>query len=441
MGRIVNNPQNKKKDLPANFYRDICYGEYVLVLGEDVILKKEYGNGSAKKYINKKFDGWLEEDQDRIDDIENSSNSAITRRNYLREFLSTRSYDVNKISDSLVRLLKTRFFPLVLTTGFDGYVEELMKKIYGKDLVVMNFFENKGDLRKNNEFDTLSPTLYYVFGKAQASDDLTFAYKDDDYIDALCKWMGSDRPQGLIEYIKEKKILVIGGNNKDWYFRFFWRSLRKSLLERKDDVAISLNDEKSDLLRFLKRNNITNHTETAREFIEKLSDKLCNPDDALLKDIHEGRYRQFGGLFISYAHEDYPIVCRIHAFLVSLNIKVWFDNKNLIGGDDYDERIHDAISQCKIFMPILSSNTKGDWKTESRKNANEKRYFIKEWEEVLNNKNAKIIPVVLNGFNIKKDKSIFPPERFDRTIVDWAKEGESGIEKALRDKINDIYCS
>ena len=75
------------------------------------------------------------------------------------------------------------------------------------------------------------------------------------------------------------------------------------------------------------------------------------------------------------------------------------------------------------------------------KNANEKRYFIKEWEEVLNNKNAKIIPVVLNGFNIKKDKSIFPPERFDRTIVDWAKDGESGIEKALRDKINDIYCS
>lgn len=441
MGRIVNKPQNKKKELPANFYRDICYGEYVLVLGEDVILKEEYGNGSAKKYINDEFELWLKQNPAKKASIVGATNSGIMRRCYLREFLSTQwKYDVNEISDSLVRLLKTKFFPLVLTTGFDGYVEKLMRKIYGKDLVVMNFFENKGDLRKNNEFDTLPPTLYYVFGKAQASDELTFAYDDDDYIDALCKWMGSDRPQGLIEYIKKKKILVIGGNNKDWYFRFFWRSLRKSLLERKDDVAISLGGE-CDLLEFLDRNNINNHGGTARKFMKKLSNKLCNPDNALLKDIHEGRYRQFGGLFISYAHEDYPIVCRIHAFLVSLNIKVWFDNVNLQGGAAYDERIHNAISQCKIFMPILSSNTKGDWKTESRKNANEKRYFIKEWEEVLNNKNAKIIPVVLNGFNIKEDKSIFPPERFDRTIVDWAKEGESGIEKALRDKINDIYCS
>ena len=68
-------------------------------------------------------------------------------------------------------------------------------------------------MRKNNEFDTLSPTLYYVFGKAQASDDLTFAYKDDDYIDALCKWMGSDRPQGLIEYIKEGVVVLDWGSN------------------------------------------------------------------------------------------------------------------------------------------------------------------------------------------------------------------------------------
>lgn len=430
MGRIVNNPQNKKKELPDNFYRDICYGEYVLVLGEDVILKEKHGNGSAKKYIKDEFEKWLKQNPAKKASINGATNSGIMRRCYLREFLSTKwEYDVNEISDSLVRLLKTRFFPLVLTTGFDGYVEELMKEIYGEDLVVMNFFENKGDLRKNNEFDTLSPTLYYVFGKAQASDELTFAYDDDDYIDALCKWMGSDRPQGLIEYIKEKKILVIGGNNKDWYFRFFWRSLRKSLLERKDDVAISLNDEKSDLLEFLERNNITNHTETARDFIKNLSDKLCNLDQTLLNDIH---HSQLGGLFISYAHEDYPIVCQIYASLVSLNIKVWFDNVNLHGGAAYDKRIRDAISQCKIFMPILSRHTKGDWKTESNKNDNEKRYFIKEWEEVLNNKQAKIIPVVLKGFNITEDKGIFPSERFDRTIVDWANDGKRGIENALK---------
>ena len=420
MGRIVNNPQNKKKELPDNFYRDICYGEYVLVLGEDVILKKEYGNGSAKEYINQNLDEWLDENK-----MPKPTNEFIRKR-YLRELLSTGwNNKIDEISESLVKLLKTRFFPLVLTTGFDGYLEELMKNIYEEDLVVMDFYENKGDLKKNNEFGTLSPTLYYVFGKAQNSNDLKFAYTDDDSIEALCKWMGSDRPQGLIDYIKKKKILVIGGNNKDWYFRFFWWSLRQSSLERESDVAISLGGG-CDLLEFLDRNNINNHDGTAREFIDGLSKNLCK------FDCNDNRYRRLGGLFISYAHEDYPIVCQIYAFLMSLNMTVWFDNKNLRGGDDYDERIHNAISQCKIFMPILSRHTKGDWKTELRKNANEKRYFIKEWEEVLNNRNAKIIPVVLNGFNITEDKGIFPSERFDRTIVDWAKDGESGIEEALK---------
>lgn len=179
MGRIVNKPQNKKKELPANFYRDICYGEYVLVLGEDVILKEEYGNGSAKEYINQSLDEWLDENK-----MPKPTNEFIRKR-YIRELLSTGwNNKIDEISESLVKLLKTRFFPLVLTTGFDGYVEELMKNIYEEDLVVMDFYENKGDLKKNNEFGTLSPTLYYVFGKAQNSNDLKFAYTDDDYIEA-----------------------------------------------------------------------------------------------------------------------------------------------------------------------------------------------------------------------------------------------------------------
>lgn len=47
MGRVVNNNQRNTGFTNHNFLRDICLGQYVLVLGGDVILKSEYGGGNV----------------------------------------------------------------------------------------------------------------------------------------------------------------------------------------------------------------------------------------------------------------------------------------------------------------------------------------------------------------------------------------------------------
>lgn len=423
MGRVVNNNQRNTGFTNHNFLRDVCLGRYVLVLGGDVILKSEYGGGNVTEYIlNECRMGLSQSEQNDL------ARGQVNMKQLVRKMLCDEwSYDINEISTPLVKLLSTKCFPLVLTTSFDGYVEKLMRNIYGDELRVMNFFENKGELGKNKEYGTFAPTLYYVFGKAERN--LDFAFNEDDHMRILCKWMDNDKPQGLINYLRTKKILAIGGKYENWYFRFFWYSLRQSLQpeQREGDVAISLdNQEDKRLLNYLESINVNNHQGQARDFLEGLSRKLCNPDQTLYSTIHTALLQRLGGIFISYSYEDYPIVCQIYSLLVSYGIPVWFDNEKLEGGAQYETRINNAISQCTIFMPILSKQTKTDCESQKWR-----FYKDKEWNMVLNNKECTIMPVALYGFDIRKDNHLLP-FHFKVTIIDWSKDGETGLEKALK---------
>ena len=429
MGRTVNN--NKPTNLgfdDDNFLRDICLGRYVLVLGDDVILKPEYGSGVTTDYIVQECKNGLQPEE-RC----NLEKGVVDMKTLIRKMLREEwTYSLDEISDSLKKLIKTRCFPLVLTTTFDGYVESLMREVYGDSLNVVNFSDNKGAVKYKEEYNVLVPTLFYVFGKAEKN--LGFAFTEDDYMRILCKWMDTNsKPDKLIEYLRTKKILAIGGKYENWYFRFFWYSLRQSLDagQREGDISISLeNDKERRLLGFLERNEITNHQESSRDFLEKLSTALWNPEK-MLSSIHDANLRNLGGVFISYAHEDYPIACQIYGVLLSWRVPVWFDHVNLhdynCRESNYDKRIENAISHCTVFLPILSRQVK----TDLEQNAN--RYYSNtEWKIALNNKMCKVLPVALYGFNIRKDAQLLPQSLFEGTdIMDWAIDGENELKKAL----------
>lgn len=431
MGRIVNNNnQNFTNWGDDDFLRDICLGQYVLVLGDDVILKEAYGAGNSSVYIRQECVKELE--------AQNINASGLDLKPYVRRMLRTNwEYNTDEMSESLVKLIRTKFFPLVLTTTFDGYVEKLMREVYGDSLNVVNFSENKGAIQYNKEYNVLVPTLFYVFGKAEKNCD--FALSEDDYMTLLCKWMDkSTRPNELIEYLRTKKILAIGGKYENWYFRFFWYSLRQSLVagQRKGDIAISLeNDNECRLSDFLLRNEIENHEDhdsdnwSPRIFLDSLSRQLSDTTDETLKAIHAAR--QLGGVFILYAHEDYPIVCQIYGVLCSLEIPVWFDNKKLNNyaiPNDYDVRIENAISSCKVFLPILSRQVKDDLVQN-----NDRYYKDIEWNKALNNKECSIMPLALFGFDKRRDVNLLPNNIFGgKNIIDWAIDGEGGLVKALK---------
>lgn len=75
-------------------------------------------------------------------------------------------------------------------------------------------------------------------------------------------------------------------------------------------------------------------------------------------------------VFLSYASQDAEAAKRICDALRAAGIEVWFDQSELRGGDVWDRQIRQQIHDCRLFMPIVSTNTE----------AREEGYFRREWK-------------------------------------------------------------
>ncbi len=139
-------------------------------------------------------------------------------------------------SHLLMKLLKTRLFPFVITTSFSPVTEEAMREAWGGEQVRVLQYRNdsKRDLTVgigdiSCEAEMLQPTVYYMFGKCSAEPH-RFVVSDLDMMDFCKSWLagGNKVPRMLTEVLKKKYLLVLGNNYSDWLFRFVWYSLRNT---------------------------------------------------------------------------------------------------------------------------------------------------------------------------------------------------------------------
>ena len=75
-------------------------------------------------------------------------------------------------------------------------------------------------------------------------------------------------------------------------------------------------------------------------------------------------------VFLSYASQDAEAARRIAEALRGFGVKVWFDQNELRGGDQWDNNIRRQIKECSLFIPVISATT------QSRDEA----YFRLEWK-------------------------------------------------------------
>lgn len=437
---VTDNRANKGTPGFNNTVDEICRGQYVLVLGSDIMLDKNYNTeadgNSTKFFLNKvieqkksegvSFPTKAETFPDLI--LDNALNSTEVRR-WLFDQIATTEFDLEDITPDLIRLLSTKCFRVVLTTVFDPSVEKLMDEIWGKGKYrIMSIFNNRDknfdfertELLGDEYFDT-PPTLYYVFGKADPNEpELKFVLDDNDTIDCISRWLGNEVPAKLLSYIDSKKLLVLGCNLKDWCFRFFWYAMRhKSTANlNKGDIAVLLHPEKSEqdknLYNYLHRTIKVRLQTDSREYIRRLSDALEENTIASAAQINS----KTGGIFISYATEDYTIAWNIFTRLREAGFNVWLDNRKLDVSDKYDERIQKAIDQCKIFIPLLSSTVAHDL------SINKDRYYRHEWE-LATGENSEInyFPITTSNYDYRQDYHQRIPDKIRKvTVFDWTKE-------------------
>ncbi len=102
---------------------------------------------------------------------------------------------------------------------------------------------------------------------------------------------------------------------------------------------------------------------------------------------------ELNAVFLSYASEDSDAAGRVAEALRAAGNAVWFDKSELRGGDRWDQLIRQRIRECRLFVPIISSNT------ESRPEG----YFRREWKEAvertrdMSERLAFIFPVVIDA--------------------------------------------
>ncbi len=427
-----------------SFVTDVIKGKYVLLVGSEVLLQPKYGSGdSCKDILDCVIDDLISSNL-LGKDFKCSSFTELARKTgrndvAIRSLINGAllgnaqlgnqniySCDTDAVTKELKDLLRTRFFRVVMTTTYDEYLENVMKEIWGRELRVLNIYDEGKSFdmdekeQGSEEFD-VRPTLYYICGKVN-NKGKKFVATENDAIEVVDRWLSNKAPKNFLNNIRPKGIISLGCKFDDWLFRFFWYILRRDINpidpSLKDAVAVSFSSESDKKLNeYLISKNV--HTEPdARSFIRS----ILLYKDKCIKEIAIANSR-LGGVFVSYAHEDMPIVSSIVERLGKEGFDVWFDSAKLDSGDRYDRRINDAITQCKIFIPILSPQVREDLC-----DGHTDRYYIKtEWALAkqyahnIDSDKIHIMPLAISGYDERSDYHRLFPFSQDTTTTNLMK--------------------
>ncbi|MBR6691073.1 MAG: toll/interleukin-1 receptor domain-containing protein [Bacteroidaceae bacterium] len=459
MGMIKRKPgdMNLQQDVRFNwdtFIHNVTNGKYILLLGSEVMLKKDLGDdscGDSHKAMFNAVRSVLVEDNvlapnntaDNFTDLSDRINNlpALIRKVIDSDY----EFTIDDLEPGLVELMKSGLFRVVLTTTFDPYALELMESVWGKGNVrVMNI----NSLRSNDEFDfpayinddtvaPLPPTLYYIFGKAFPKDDrIPFVVTDNDAIVTLTKWMGNSAPGNFLEYIRSKRIIALGCKFDDWFFRFFWYMLRGEMPKISwGEVAVSLDmDVESDrkLKKYLDHEKIF-FQHDARTFIADMLEHLR--DYRIADRILDSR--SYDGVFISYAHEDFQFVSRLFFSLRERGISAWFDERNLLGGDSYDRAIPDAICRSRIFLPVLSAQCQADMTNGITRFYKDTEWAAAQTQCNINPNGLKVLPVRLPGYDTRSqvNADMLPP-CMRVTLFDLEQKNVNELARRIKELLN-----
>lgn len=429
------------------FIKDVLNDKYALVIGNEIVLdSKIESTGDVHQYLLRKVNENSNVHYENYHEIALDKNERINPVRRLIEDGDIR-FRAEDVSKDLMALLETRLFTSVLTTTTDGYLEAAMLKIWGSELRVVNIYDKETvdelqkalkTCRRGKKYN--QPTLIYVFGKLDV-DDLAKRYikTDADAILLIEKWMRMDVESNneMLDFIRSKRLLALGCKYDNWYFRFFWyvlTGINKSSEENNYDgmgeVAFSLDkDDKTEgkLMQFLNRTDICILGD-ARSFINNITKTLTedSEDAPFRQQVVESRRR--GGIFISYCSKDALAACQLFFQLCEKKYDVWLDNARLYGGDNYESEIADAISAAKVVISVLSPHV-----AEDLKQGDTDHYYNKEWRMAQQFGDKTIIPLAVNGYNLRAD--------YQQTYETIINQQPSGIDLMESDGFSNLIIS
>ena len=220
-------------------------------------------------------------------------------------------------------------------------------------------------------------------------------------MEKISTWFKKYETNKFLDYVKNFQLLSVGPKFDDWMFRFFWYLLRGEFGNASggQQVAVEIKKDDKNLADYLKQEKVKVFPD-ARLFMQEAIAKIKAATDICLLPRREN------GVFVSYAHEDRYIALPLFERLHAAGVNVWIDEEKLEGGAEYEKRIRNAINNCKVFLPILSSQVRDDLVAKNQ------RWYQNEWQwtqsrhDVEANVNGqtqfKVVPVVVGDYRFNE---------------------------------------
>jgi len=334
----------------------------------------------------------------------------------------------------LRELARIRHFDLFVTTTFDSLLAQALDEVRhggAPRTTSLAYSPNHNQDLPAEARRGGAPTVFHLLGRMSASPD--YVITEEDTLEFFTSMQSeSKRPNVLFDELKSSHLLLIGNTFPDWLARFFIRiaksgrlSLQREELEIIADRSMT-HDPK--LVLFLR--NFSYRTQlfeqgNAADFVRELSARYRerHPEPAAggpspaaaaapTNGAANGAEMQPGAVFLSYASQDAAAVGKLRDALDAAGIEVWFDQRHLEGGDDFDQQIKRNIRACSLFVPVISASTQ----------ARHEGYFRLEWTLAVERAKliAETVPFILPvAIDPVPETAALVPERFLQ--VQWTR--------------------
>lgn len=261
-----------------------------------------------------------------------------------------------RLNDSVKKFLKSGNFPLVITTfGFPVIERELDLEKEASEWYNPN---RRNDLPIMNDFN--STKVYHIFGGKTYS---SWVYNEQTLLKFIHSLHSEDYGAKNLSNLLRKhgdeearRLLVIGASLPNWLFRFFIYPMFEEDLKNVKGYWLSLDDIEKELDFFLKQNNYSGLTNLR---VENRIDKIIS--EATCDGICEERQPAYKPkIFVSYKRETddkakADTINRVVSILQKQGV-VWLDTERVSeGGTPYWADIKNAVENCDIFVPIVTS--------------------------------------------------------------------------------------
>jgi len=300
-----------------------------------------------------------------------------------------------QVPEALRLLAGIEGFRLYLTVTSDNLMAQALDEVRhngAANTTLSGFFTpNKSDLDGEKDLpgtlkDLSLPFVYQLFGRMTGLYG-DFVLTEEDTLEFLHALQTDARPKLLFDVLRDNYLLLLGCEYPGWLARFFLRTLKSTRLQtghRASWETVVDNQAREDkrLAFFLSKSQVEVYEEGdciefVRELARRWNELHPEPLQAQVPAYAPAAGPPelvWGGVFISYAHENLQEATRLKDALEQGGLDVWLDKSNLNEGE-YLPQIAKAIDNCAIFIPLISRESTG--------RQFERRYLRREWEMAL----------------------------------------------------------